>query len=98
MYVSVLAKRREYGGEQLHRYIYTNGRHTRVLWMHKTHKCHKPADQGGKERKEDLANAYGSVPHQLIESAMELYHLPEKVLGINCQEVLSRDEDPVHGR
>ena len=30
----------------------------------------------------DLANADRSVPHQLIESAMELYHLPEKVLGI----------------
>ena len=27
----------------------------------------------------DLANAYGSVPNQLIESAMELYHIPEKV-------------------
>ena len=30
----------------------------------------------------DLANADRSVPHQLIESAMELYHLPEKVQGI----------------
>ena len=30
----------------------------------------------------DLGNAYGSVPHQLIESAMELYHILEKVQGI----------------
>ena len=30
----------------------------------------------------DLANAYGSMPHKLIEAAMELYHVPEKVQGI----------------
>ena len=27
----------------------------------------------------DLKNAYGSVPRKLIESAMELYHIPGKV-------------------
>ena len=30
----------------------------------------------------DLANAYGSVPHKLIDAAMELYHVPEKVQQI----------------
>ena len=61
-------------------YVDTEGRNTRVLRMHRTHKCHKPAHLGGKERQEelcssvlDLANASGHVPHKLIESAMELY-------------------------
>ena len=39
---------RVYGGEQLHRYIYTEKQAYRVLRMHRTHKCHKPAHQGGK--------------------------------------------------
>ena len=30
----------------------------------------------------DLANAYGSLPRKLIESAMGLYHIQEKVQGI----------------
>lgn len=30
----------------------------------------------------DLANAYGSLPLKLIGSAMELYHILEKVQGI----------------
>ena len=30
----------------------------------------------------DLANAYGSVPHRLIEKAMIMYHIPEKVQDI----------------
>ena len=30
----------------------------------------------------DLVNAYGSVAHKLIEAAMKLYHIPEKVQGI----------------
>ena len=78
-----------YGGEQLHRNNYTQVRHARVLRIYRTHKCHKPSHPGGKERQQnfaavwlDLANAYGSVPKQLIESAMELYHIPEKVQEI----------------
>ena len=81
-----------YGGEQLHRYIYTKGRHTRGLRMHRIHKCHKPAHQGGKKNFAavwlDLANAYGSVPHQLIESAMELYHIYTRECPGDCQELL----------
>ena len=46
----------------------------------------------------DLTNAYGSVPHQLIESAMELYHICTREGPGDCQELLWRDEDPVHGR
>ena len=30
----------------------------------------------------DLANAHRSVLHQLIESAVELHHIPEKIHGI----------------
>ena len=30
----------------------------------------------------DLANAYGSVPHQLIERAMAQYHIPNKIQNI----------------
>lgn len=30
----------------------------------------------------DLAITYGSVPHKLIESAMEQYNIPEKIQGI----------------
>ena len=30
----------------------------------------------------DLANAYGSVPHQLIERAMVQYHIPNKIQDI----------------
>ena len=46
----------------------------------------------------DLANAYGSVPHQLIESAMELYHILEKVQGIVRSYFGGIHEDPVHDR
>ena len=30
----------------------------------------------------DLANAYGTVPHKLIETALEHYHIPEKIARI----------------
>ncbi|VDI66434.1 Hypothetical predicted protein [Mytilus galloprovincialis] len=30
----------------------------------------------------DLANAYGSVPHKLIEMAMDHYHIPEHIKKI----------------
>ncbi|XP_053395771.1 uncharacterized protein LOC128555950 [Mercenaria mercenaria] len=30
----------------------------------------------------DLANAYGSIPHQLIEKAMKQYYIPEHIQGI----------------
>ncbi|XP_052268662.1 uncharacterized protein LOC127870041 [Dreissena polymorpha] len=30
----------------------------------------------------DLANAYGSIPHKLIEEAMKHYHIPEHIQGI----------------
>jgi hypothetical protein len=30
----------------------------------------------------DLANAYGSIPHKVIEFALGHYHIPEKVKGI----------------
>ena len=30
----------------------------------------------------DLANAYGSVPHELLFKAMEFFHIPEKVMNI----------------
>ena len=30
----------------------------------------------------DLANAYGTVPHKLIEAALEHYHIPEKIARI----------------
>ena len=30
----------------------------------------------------DLANTYGTVPHKLIETALENYHIPEKIARI----------------
>ncbi|XP_052259364.1 uncharacterized protein LOC127863766 [Dreissena polymorpha] len=30
----------------------------------------------------DLANAYGSIPHKLIESALQYYHIPEHIQGM----------------
>ncbi|KAJ8395939.1 hypothetical protein AAFF_G00026470 [Aldrovandia affinis] len=30
----------------------------------------------------DLANAYGSVPHQLIDFAMEFFFMPESIRGL----------------
>ena len=30
----------------------------------------------------DLANAYGSVPHELLFKAMDFFHIPEKVKNI----------------
>jgi len=27
----------------------------------------------------DLANAYGSIPHKVIEHAMDHYHIPDKI-------------------
>ena len=56
--------------------------------MHRAHNCHNLIKEAKKGKKNfaavwlDLGNAYGSVPHQLIESAMELYHILEKVQGI----------------
>ena len=41
----------------------------------------------------DLANAYGSVPHQLIESAMELYHIYIREGPGDCQELILKVHD-----
>lgn len=30
----------------------------------------------------DLANAYGSIPHKLIESALQYYHIPKHIQGM----------------
>ena len=30
----------------------------------------------------DLANAYGSIPHGLINAAMEQYHIPQHIRGM----------------
>ena len=79
LYMSVLAKQISWYMVE-NSYIDTEARNTMVLRMHRAHKCHKPAHLCGKERQEelcssvlDLANAFGYVPHQLIELAMELY-------------------------
>jgi len=30
----------------------------------------------------DLANAYGSIPHKLIDEALKHYYIPEHIQGI----------------
>ena len=38
--------------------------------------------QRDERRPHSLANAYGTVPHKLIEAALEHYHIPEKIARI----------------
>ena len=30
----------------------------------------------------DLVNAYGSMPHKLVELTLQKYHVPEKIQGL----------------
>ena len=93
-----------YGGEQLHRNNYTQVRHTRVLRIYRTHKCHKPAHLGGNERQEELCSSVVWPSQCIWICAQSADRVSNGVIPYtgevpgDCQELLWRDEDPVHGR
>ena len=52
--------------------------------MYRTHCCHQPDHRTGKVNNGklaefwlDLSNAYGTVPHKLVELTLLRYHVPE---------------------
>ena len=52
----------------------------------RAHECTKQIIREAKESKGnlaalwfDLANAYGSIPHQLVKITLERYHMPTKM-------------------
>ena len=66
----------------VHKYLRPERRHPRSFWMLRACK----EDQRAKSEKLnfdviwlDLANAYGSVPHQMIQLALRMYHVPEDI-------------------
>ena len=57
--------------------------------MRRTYKHFKPTDTRDESRQRDLtvvwldlANAYGSIPHKLIETALDHYYIPDHIKGM----------------
>ena len=82
-------------------FIDTEGRNTRVLRMHRTHKCHKPAHLGGKALQQCVrpSQRFWICAGQADRVSNGVILVPYTREGPgDCQELLWRDEDPVHGR
>ena len=81
--------------------IYTKGWHTRVLRIHRTHRCHKPAHQRGTERQEELCNSVVRPKIRLRICIPQSDWVSDGVVTYtregpeDCQELFWMDEDPV---
>ena len=95
---------RVHGWKQTYRYIYTKGRHTRVLSMHRTHKWHKPDHQGGQRRLQELCSNVVWPSQRFWISAPQADWVSDGVVPYtregsgDCQELLRGGEDRGHCR